>query len=229
MDELEFVAFLWRFFRVSGGILATNSYAARTDGYGFDFSTSNIFDSHFISAFDNQQKFKFFKTIFYSDVSGVFISAFYALQSHSWGYQSAEWGSWPQFFGFLKSYRWVAFAAFVWAVFCHRRAQTWQFGCAIAVLGQFAAGPAIFALSRSRGMFFNDRHYIYWVSSTVIVFVGLAIVVKEYWRMSRWKYLQRPEIWLTLLLMAACVDRLNPRWGLSEFNGFIGRPFTLFK
>jgi len=107
------------------------------------------------------------------------VSLFYCLHSQRWGYP-AEMRAWSSFLPFWAARAWVPAAAGLATLLCFRREDTRAL--AVPSLGLalvYLMAPGIFWLTRTRGMFFAEKQYIYHAATLPLVFATAALVLQR--------------------------------------------------
>ncbi len=119
------------------------------------------------------------------EVAGVFalplaVSLFYCLKAQRWEYP-AEMCTWARFLSFWAARWWVPAAAGLAAAVCFRRKESSAYAVpSLGIILVYLMAPAIFWLTRSRGMFFADKQYIYHVVTLPVAFVTIAFALPAY-------------------------------------------------
>jgi hypothetical protein len=107
------------------------------------------------------------------------VSVYYALLSSSnWMFKGPEWGTWGNFFEMTLSYKWPIIGGCLCLYLSRHFRDAGKFFCVLACLSWFAMGPGVYLLTRSHGVFFSWRQYIYWTGATSMI---LGILLTYGW------------------------------------------------
>jgi hypothetical protein len=108
------------------------------------------------------------------------VSLFYCLRSQTWDYP-AEMCAWARFLPFWAARAWVPAAAALAAFLCFRREETRDYAVpSLGILIVYLMAPGIFWLTKTRGMFFAEKQYIYHAATLPVVVATVAFVLSRY-------------------------------------------------
>ena len=108
------------------------------------------------------------------------VSLFYCLKSQTWDYP-AEMCVWARFLSFWAARAWVPAAAALAAFLCFRREETRAYAVpSLGILIVYLMAPGIFWVTKTRGMFFAEKQYIYHAATLPVVFATVAFVLSRY-------------------------------------------------
>jgi len=99
---------------------------------------------------------------------------FYCLKVGSWNFPESSM-RWTLFLGFWGSHWWVAAVSAAAVALCLMERETLPYAVPpLAMLIVYLLGPAVFWVTRTRAVFFTQRHYLYYWTAVPIACVTVA-------------------------------------------------------
>jgi len=91
------------------------------------------------------------------------ISIYYCLRATNWHYADPMWGTWQEFFEFWYANIKDSILLIGSLLLCFINKENRRYAVLpVTMLILFLLGPAIYWITRSKGMFFSHRHYMYY-------------------------------------------------------------------
>jgi hypothetical protein len=140
----------------------------------------------------------------------VLISVYYGYRAGVWDYNEDQWGTWGTFLTFWRRKEHVFLASCAAVALCAARRPTWRFAIpSLSMLLLYLLAPLIFYVTRLRGVFFTDRHYIYYELAVPLLFLSGAFCLSEYLSNRKVRQFGLPAILLVSLVLVAAFSRTS--------------------
>jgi hypothetical protein len=111
-----------------------------------------------------------------------------------------------------KAHVFVASAAAV--ALCAARRSTWRYATpSLSMLILYLMSPVIFYVTRLRGVFFTDRHYLYYELAVPLLFLSAAFCLSEYLASHKLRQFVLPTTLLVSLVVVAAFSRTSFTFG----------------